>query len=289
MINEDPSERHGAIDAVGPLEGLDILQLAGSEEGWPAGYLAHGFGAGAASLRRAVDRWKFTRLGRVADVGSGFGRWSAFLAEINDEVIGFERNAKGVELGRKLADLFGLANLRFEMADIADLPSAAAAFDGVWCCNVLQFTDRGRVMPELNRILRVGGRLALLKYSGAGEVLATFLRGYARGGLEDHSAQFALRCLKHGPRHNGLANFGDVPSAAPMLEEFGFTLESPPIATFRSPKLEETPVIDLGSLAMRLESDEAFREDFVSRPDFANALPTVIELVAIKQHDLTPV
>jgi SAM-dependent methyltransferase len=288
MPDDDPATRRGRIDSAGPLRELDIVELAGSETGWPPGYLAKGFGADAATFRRAVARFKFFRLGRVADVGCGFGRWSPFLAEANDEVIGFERNEKGVEIGRKLARLFGLANLHFQEADITALPSPSSSFDGAWCCNVLHLTDRGKVLSELNRILRPGGRLGILKYLGAGGVLEKFRRDYAQGGLMDRNAQFALQWLAHGPQFNGLHNFGDLGSAAPMLEEFGFSLDGLPNATFGSARRERTPTIDLQSLAIDLANDEAFRNRFVNQTELAHDFPISIDLVAIKQRDLAP-
>ncbi len=287
MADADTASRHGAIDAAGPLRAIDIVALAGGEAGWPEGYLSHGFGAETAGLRQVVERWGFARLGRVADVGCGFGRWSPFLAEVNDEVVGYDRNARGAALGAQLAALFRLTNLTFERADIGALPDEGGLFDGAWCCNVLQFTDRGAVLHELNRVLRIGGRLAILKYNGVGGVLETFFAGYARGGLGDHNAQFALRCLRRGPLHNGRDNYGSVETAAGMLEGFGFALAESPSATFRSEGARETDV-DLEALATRLESDQAFRDDFVKRPAFADTFPVVLDLVATKTRELAP-
>jgi SAM-dependent methyltransferase len=286
MSIDEAQARRGGIDAVGPLQAFDLLELAGSDEGWPPGYVAYGFGADAASFRRALEHWRFGRLGRIADVGCGFGRWSPFLAEVNDEVIGFERHERGVVLGRKLADAFGLDNLRFETADIAAIPTPADFFDGVWCCNVLQFTHRGRVLRELNRVMRVGGRLAILKYNGGGGVWETFFRSFAQGGLDGYNTQFALNCLKNGPLHNGRANYGTAEAVPAMLEEYGFALEGSVSAAYRSPGADRHDAGDWPALARRLETDDAFRDDFLKRPEFANGFPLVIDLVAIKQRDL---
>ena len=271
---------------MGSLGAFDLFGLSGDEAGWPAGYLANGFGGEAAYFRRAVRRRGFAGLGRVADAGAGFGRWSPFLAEVNDEVVAFDRNPRGVELGRKLADRFALDNLRFEQADLAALPAADAAFDGVWCNNVLQFTDRGAVLREFNRVLPVGGSLAILMFNGGGGVLETFFGGYARGGLEDHGARFALQCLKNGPLHNGRANYGTIQSAQPMLAQFGFALKERPQARFRSRGTRIDGGEDLAALARRLESDAAFRDDFARRPRFADAFPVTLDLLAIKRRDL---
>ncbi len=188
-------------------------------------------------------------------------------------------------LAREIADAFGLTNLVFETADMTELPVPAASFDGAWCWNALQFADRGAVLRELNRVMRVGSRLGLFRYPAAGSVLQTFLIGMARGGIDHRGAQFALRCLRRGPLDEGRDNHGSLETAGPMLEAFGFSLEEPASATFH-PGGTEQAGLDVEALAARLETDAAFRDDFVKRPELANAFPVVIDLVATKTRDL---
>ena len=110
-----PLVRRGDIDAVGPLASFDLLAFADGVDHlvtWLS--RQRNFGAAARSrFRQGVDRWGFRGLGRIADVGAGYGRWAAFLAEENGEVLGFERNEKGVALARRLASHFALSNLRW--------------------------------------------------------------------------------------------------------------------------------------------------------------------------------
>ncbi|MEO8926008.1 MAG: class I SAM-dependent methyltransferase [Caulobacteraceae bacterium] len=286
MVNVDAGVRRGKIDAVGALDAFDLLGFAGGEQGWPPGYITNGFGSDAALFRRVIGRWGFADLGRIADVGCGFGRWSVFLAEANDAVVGYDDNEEGVRLGRRLADLFALTNLSFETADIAALPAASGACDGVWCYNALHLTDRGRVLSEANRVLRMGGRLAILEYNGAGRILEKFFAGHARGGVHQKTAKYALNCLKNGGRHNGAENYGDVEAAPAMLEAFGFALAESVVAKIAAPGADKGGLDDLPALAERLLSDRAFRDDFAKRPGIAKTLPTNLDLVATKVREL---
>ncbi|MEO8927235.1 MAG: class I SAM-dependent methyltransferase [Caulobacteraceae bacterium] len=277
--------RHGNIDALGSLLELDLLKLAESETQWPAN-----FGQKpryeALHFRRFIERWGFENLGRVADVACGSGLWSAFLAEVNDEVVGYDRNELSVAFGGSLAKTFGLTNLRFEPADITALPTLGGTFDGVWCQNVLNLTDRGRLLDEMNRVMRVGARAAILGYNCAGRVLDKFFIGFERGGITDPLAQFNLRTLENGPLHNGENNYGAPESISAVLEECGFALEGSPLVTGPTQESAQPDWEELRVLARRLQSDGAFCAEFVKNPDFAKTFPGNISFIAIKRHDL---
>jgi SAM-dependent methyltransferase len=274
--------KHGRNDATGPLSKLDLLQFADGKDPWASNYITAGFGGNVPRFREAVRRWQFDGLGRIADIGSGFGRWSVFLAEVNERVDGFDRNDEGVALSRRLATFFHLQNQEYHSANIAVLPADSASFDGVWCANTLHVVDRAKTLREANRILRVGGRLVALNFNGLGAVSQKFIIGYQRGGLNGHVTQWALRCIARGPRYSGEPNYGDVDLLAETLGEFGFSLEGDPLIF--PPKVTPTD-IDHKELADRLKTDDAFCSTLVNDPNFARSFAINISFSAVKIGD----
>lgn len=227
----------GRIDQVPDLELMDLVEFNGLN---PFGndYITNGFHQGATYFRTMVSRWKFSERGRIADIGCGYGRWSMFLAEANDFVVGFERNAKAIDLCRKLADFFGLDNTSFVVTDVnAGIAAKDDSFDGVWCFDAMEFFDREKVMREIHRILRPGGMLHLGEYSSTGQLLRNFLSGYEAGGLAHHVTRFALQSLRQGPWLGGFANYGTLENLPQVLGRFGFkVIDNPP------------PEVELGDL-----------------------------------------
>jgi SAM-dependent methyltransferase len=218
-------KRKGRIDEIQDLATMDLIAFNGGVNPWSNPFVTSGFKPGAQYFRTWVEKWGFTDLRSVADVGSGYGRWSLFLGEVNAKVQGFERNAGAVELSRKLAAHFGLANVGFEAADIVKLPLKDNSVDGVWCFNGLHLFPRAAALSEIRRVLKPGKPLFLGAYNGIGHVLEKFFEGYKKDGMSDFLVKFALGSLKDG----------DLPQAADftycsldgiggVLEENGFEL-----------------------------------------------------------------
>jgi SAM-dependent methyltransferase len=309
------------IDRAGSLKRFDLVALAGGDDPWN-NYLSSGFGQEAKWFRRVIRRSKFNGLGRIADMGSGFGRWALFLAEVNDRVVGFERNNGGVAFAGRLADYFGIRNVDYHVADLTALPADDSSFDGIWFGNILHLTDRAKALGEANRVLRVGGRLAATKFNAVGVVVQKLVDGVGRGGIADPMAQFRLRSLEAGPDFDGFPNYGDPDGVQEILARFGFELDGPPVVTLaarprltfddflraafdppmwpvlvagfaffpwrEAPRTVNTnaPTVDFSALAARLRNDEAFRDGFMARAEL-EGLPMNIDFAAIKTRDLT--
>lgn len=101
---------------------------------------------------------------RVLDVGCGPG----LLAESAAAAVGTAGEVCGIDLSEPMVALARrrcahLPWVAFEVADAVALPGAAERFDAVTCTQVLEYVaDVDRALEELRRVLRPGGRLALV-------------------------------------------------------------------------------------------------------------------------------
>lgn len=285
--------RRGRVDAIEDLGSMDLIAFNGGVNPWGNPFITAGFKPGARHHRSLVEKWGFTGIGNVADVGSGYGRWSIFLGEVNDLVCGYERNAGAVELSRKLAGYFELPNLRFEVADVAKIPVGDNSFDAVWCNNGLHLFPRANFLTEIRRILKPGGPLFLGQYIGLGTALTNFFEGYKKGGLDDHLTKFGLGTMKEAASidANGFT-YCSPEAIGGVLEAFGFELSTdhpmepqmrPGTQNHSSSDEFDEQMRDIPALVRRIEENEKFREAFACHSGIANRYPVNMNLLAIKR------
>lgn len=109
---------------------------------------------------RAIELAGVSRGMRVLDLACGPGTLSrpvSLLVGPDGEVVGVDLASGMIELARGA----GISNARFEVMDIEQLEFADASFDASVCGHALQFVpDLGRVLREIRRVLKAGGRLA---------------------------------------------------------------------------------------------------------------------------------
>ena len=130
---------------------------------------ARGFGAVADEYERArpgypaetVERLATElRLGkgtRLLDLGAGTGKLTRMLTPLGSLVVAAEPLASMREhLARVLPDVPLVA------AVAEALPFAGSSFDGVVCAQAFHWFDGHRALPEIQRVLAPGGRLALM-------------------------------------------------------------------------------------------------------------------------------
>jgi arsenite methyltransferase len=119
---------------------------------------------GEATTRRALELIGVGAGDRLLDVASGTGA-SALLAarELGCSAVGLEYGAPAVDAANAAARAEALDRaVEFRRGDAEDLPFGDAEFDAVLCeCSLCLFTDKGRAIDEIRRVLRPGGRLAL--------------------------------------------------------------------------------------------------------------------------------
>ena len=104
-----------------------------------------------AAIRRAIGR---CRGRRILDLGCGKGRFAVPLQDEGAEVV-------GIDLSQAM--LASATRIPRARASARRLPFAAATFDAVFAVEVLEHLDDvAMVLREARRVLRPGGRLAII-------------------------------------------------------------------------------------------------------------------------------
>lgn len=164
-----------------------------SGAGWPesiAGEMERHYSPGRTWEALAGGVIGLLALGDVLDAGAGDGATAQLLAPR-------ARSITCVDVSEKLVDaarvrLAGHANARCEVADLHDLPFPGASFDQVLLLNVLPFLKQpGAALAEAARVLRPGGRLALVTLAEHEHLDVTSAYGHVHPGF----APAALRRL----------------------------------------------------------------------------------------------
>jgi ubiquinone/menaquinone biosynthesis C-methylase UbiE len=129
-----------------------------------------------AQNRRAIEALGVEPQDQVLDLGCGPGRALTALAAgaQKGRVVGADPSALMVEIaGRRNRALVRAGRIELAVAGVEALPFPDAAFDKIICVHVVYFwRDFDAAFREIARVLRPGGRLALLFRSNA-DIAAT--------------------------------------------------------------------------------------------------------------------
>jgi ubiquinone/menaquinone biosynthesis C-methylase UbiE len=116
----------------------------------------------SALTQRFVDALGEAARGSVLDVACGPGILSAATAKSARDVVAFDLTPEMLKKATQRCSEAGLANVVFREGNAAELPFANAAFDAVVTrLSVHHFDRPGRVMSEIFRVLRPGGRFVI--------------------------------------------------------------------------------------------------------------------------------
>ena len=110
----------------------------------------------------------------VLDCGCGPGTITAGFAELvaPGEVVGTEIEESHVAIARENAAKHNLRNVRFETADIYELPFADSSFDAVFISAVLgNLREPVRGLREAFRVLKSGGVIGVKEFDHGGDLL----------------------------------------------------------------------------------------------------------------------
>ena len=131
---------------------------------------------------------------RLLDCGCGPGTITLGLAEAvaPGEVVGIDVQPRMVEQASTLAAERGLTNVRFELANLYELPFPDASFDAVFCNQVFQYLrEPVQALREWRRLLRPGG-VAGVQATDSGSVLRA-----PSAPLLEQLQELSRRALRH--------------------------------------------------------------------------------------------
>lgn len=101
--------------------------------------------------------------GRVLDVACGPGVVSVALSEAAEAVICLDATDEMLAKAQARAEKAGCGNLSFQVGDAENLPFQNAAFDAVVTrLSLHHFTDPGKAVREMHRVLKPGGRVVVV-------------------------------------------------------------------------------------------------------------------------------
>lgn len=110
---------------------------------------------------------------RVLDVACGTGEPAisiATLLQAGGNVVGVDISPAPLELARQRAEHRNLTNVRFEQCDAHKLSFPDNSFDRVTSrLGIMFFEDLSNVLREIHRVLKPGGRVALLAWGVMGQ------------------------------------------------------------------------------------------------------------------------
>ena len=105
---------------------------------------------------------------RVLDIACGAGEPSISIAALlkgTGQVVGVDMAAGPLEVARARARKRGLENVEYVQADVHALPFADGGFDRVTSrLGVMFFGEVAKALAEMHRVLKPGGRVALLAW-----------------------------------------------------------------------------------------------------------------------------
>jgi len=109
----------------------------------------------------------------LIDCGCGTGSITVGLAEAISpgEVTGIEISASDVDLARERAKKGGHTNLRFEVADVYELPLPDESVDAAFFHGVLaHLNDPVKALREAHRVLKPGGVVGVGEREGSADI-----------------------------------------------------------------------------------------------------------------------
>src|SRR3954467_8843457 len=102
----------------------------------------------------------------IADLGAGEGTLSQLMAQRAKKVIAIDNSDKMVEFGAELAKKHGIDNLEYRLGDLEDVPIRSGTVDLAFLSQALHHAVHPeRAIAEASRILKRGGRIAILDLS----------------------------------------------------------------------------------------------------------------------------
>ncbi|MDP4605930.1 MAG: class I SAM-dependent methyltransferase, partial [Erythrobacter sp.] len=133
-------------------------------------------------------------LGAVLDIGTGTGRMAELFAQDAERVVALDKNLEMLRVARAKLQHLPTAQIELVQGDFADLPFAPASFDTVLLHQVLHFApDPAPALAEAARVLRPGGRIAIVDFASHDHEELRTRHQHARLGFADRQMAELLR------------------------------------------------------------------------------------------------
>jgi len=110
--------------------------------------------------------------GIILDVGCGPAEWTIAASKYNKLVIGIDKVLYLDLINKKLLK-YKIKNVKFKVANAENMPFKDSSFDYVICSLVLPYVNNEKVMNEIKRVLKKGGKAYFLLH-GFGYYLYKF-------------------------------------------------------------------------------------------------------------------
>jgi len=156
----------------------------------------------------------------VVDVGTGSGALLPLLSVAASAVVAVDHSATLLERARRRCRDAGCANVSFQRADVRALPLRDGAFDAAYSSMVLHHVaEPGAAVRELARVVRPGGRVAVIEFSHHNltwmrDELAHHWLGFERGQLEAWFTAAGLQLVRWVQRRRTAPVGEEQPAAA---------------------------------------------------------------------------
>ncbi len=133
-------------------------------------------------------------IGRLLDVGTGTGRMAELFAAQAEHVVALDKSLEMLRVARAKLQHLPAEQIELVQGDFLDLPFAAASFDTVVLHQVLHFAqDPEQVLAEATRVVRPGGRIAIVDFAAHGREELRDKYAHARLGFSDRAMTDLLR------------------------------------------------------------------------------------------------
>jgi ubiquinone/menaquinone biosynthesis C-methylase UbiE len=102
----------------------------------------------------------------VLEAGCGVGAQTVILARSSPDanILSIDISGESIEKAKKIAEKEGARKIRFQVADILDMPYEDETFDHVFICFVLEHMERPMdVLRSVKRVLKKGGTITVIE------------------------------------------------------------------------------------------------------------------------------
>ena len=139
-------------------------------------------------------------LGHLLDIGTGTGRMAELFAARAQRVVALDKNLEMLRVARAKLQHLPAAQIELVQGDFADLPLVDASFDTVIVHQVLHFaTDPAPALAEAARVLRAGGRIAIVDFASHDHEELRTRQQHARLGFSDQQMAELLTAAGFAP------------------------------------------------------------------------------------------